>query len=126
MSESDDRDLRARFEALRREEAQGATSYARIVGTPLPRLITPVRAALAGLAVASATLLVVFAGKMVAPREGVPAQPPLATWREPTAFLLESPTRELLSTVPAFGHDLPPMKTPAGGEPGKPERNPSS
>ncbi len=103
MNREPDPDLRERFEALRREEEAQAPAFA-VPGArsrrppPLP-------------AWAAAAALVIVAGAALwwlLPRADENAAPLLVdwsatVWRAPTDFLLETPGRDLLRTVPTLG-----------------------
>ncbi len=106
-----DDDLRARFAELRREEEAQAPEFA----FPSPGWAGQGRRWSAGKLIAVAACLVtivaaVFLLRLVPPEpERKPGKPvaSLTEWRAPTDFLLETPGRELLRTVPAIGvwHD---------------------
>jgi hypothetical protein len=104
-------DVRARFAALRREEEALAPEFA----LPLPRVAQSrrrsvgKRIALAASLAAVITVVVIvvrFAPQKAHPGAGTPVAS-LTEWKAPTDFLLETPGRELLRTVPAIGvwHD---------------------
>lgn len=104
MTEPDDRDLRERFTALRRDDAAGAPTFdavrAPAVRQPRPRpRIVPLAPAIAVAAVAALVVLGVL--RMRQPREPLVS---LATtrWDSPTDFLLRVPGAEYLETVPSF------------------------
>jgi len=99
---NDDRDLRARFAALREEEAAHAPEFA--LPTPQRRRrfagsLTPV--AECALAIVAAIFVLRFVA--LEPRRPSPPVASLTEWRAPTDFLLDTPGRELLRTVPAIG-----------------------
>jgi hypothetical protein len=116
-----DDDLRARFAVLRREEEALAPEFA----LPRPRVAQGQRRSVgkriafaASLVTAISVVVLVIAlwfAQRFAPRFDArkahpgPGNPvaSLAEWRAPTDFLLETPGRELLRTVPAIGvwHD---------------------
>jgi hypothetical protein len=120
---NDDNDLRRRFAALRRAEAPHAPDFERLLSRPVaPR--PPRAAARAGLAALAAVLVAALgltlyrsAPRPVVPpaaREPAPAAAPtpadlpsLARWRAPTDFLLATPGRELLYTLPRIGVATP-------------------
>jgi len=133
----EDRGLRERFASLRREEESGATSFERVLegrppaAQPRRRMAVP---AFAGIVLLAGLALVV--GQVWQLRRGVaPGETalPLASWSEPTAFLLRTPGSDLLSTVPAFaretpavGPDAPPGALPPFPQPAPTQRSPSS
>ncbi len=97
----DDRDLRELFAELRRREQQAVPSFERVWAAaqarrgPRPRL----RFALAAAAIVALLLLWLGGTPVPAPE----APPAVARWTSPTQFLLATPGRELLSTIPALG-----------------------
>ena len=103
MAVDDDPELRRRFAAQRREELEAAPSFGRVWAAarakrrPRRRL----RLVVAAVALALAALL------WLRPDQGPAPEPrtalPIAEWKSPTEFLLATPGRELLSTVPALG-----------------------
>jgi hypothetical protein len=105
-----DDDLGARFADLRSEEEALAPEFA----LPLPsasrgrrRSVGKRIAFAASLVTATAVVLVLrFAPQKAHPEPGRPVAS-LTEWKAPTDFLLETPGRELLRTVPAIGvwHD---------------------
>ena len=112
-----DDDLRARFAALRFEEESLAPDFA----LSSRRWVEPAGRWSAGRLVAvTACLAAMVAGalwlEMVPPKPGGAGQPvaSLTEWKAPTDFLLQTPGRDLLRTVPAIGvwHDY----TGAAGE----------
>jgi hypothetical protein len=119
----DDRDLRDLFAELRRREQQAAPSFPRVWAAaqarrePRPRL----RFALA----AAAIVALLLGWPRSKPVRAPDAPSAVARWRSPTAFLLATPGRELLSTIPALGAPAlpglsalepspPPSRTPKG------------
>lgn len=109
----EDRDLREAFAAMREEERSRVPRFnlpaARKRRAPWS-LLAP-----AGAAVAALAAWLVFQPR---PTPSEAPMPSLAGWREPTAFLLEIPGRELFSTIPDLTPRLPQMPT-------KPERSTS-
>jgi hypothetical protein len=105
--EFDDHDLRARFAELRRAEAERAPEWL----WPLAGGGGRKRRWLVARVVAVAVCVVVVLGagwwlRMVLPHprtetNGTVAS--IAEWKSPTDFLLETPGRNLLQTVPAIG-----------------------
>lgn len=100
--EPDDADLRARFAALREEDAASVPAF-RLPG----RRGTPARAALrwaaAGSLAAAVLATLWFAGTGKDARtERFSAYMTTTAWRGPTDFLLQTPGREFLTEVPAI------------------------
>jgi hypothetical protein len=101
---SNDNDLRSLFEELRREDEARTpvftlTRPSRMArGSRLGRLVV-LAASLAGL------VACVFFLRLMRQPERLPGTPAvsLTEWKAPTDFLLETPGRELLRTVPAIG-----------------------
>jgi hypothetical protein len=104
--DSQDQDLRARFAELRREEELQAPQFV----FPSPGSTWQVRRWSTGKRIAGAVCVVtlVAAAWLLRPaphrpdRTGQPVAS-LMEWRSPTDFLLETPGRELLRTVPSIG-----------------------
>jgi hypothetical protein len=104
--DSQDEDLRTRFAELRREEELRVPQFA----FPPPRLAGQDRRWGTGRLIAGAACVAALVAAALFLRF-VPSQPartgqPVATlteWRSPTDFLLETPGRELLRSVPAIG-----------------------
>jgi hypothetical protein len=129
-----DSELRRRFAALRRQEAETAPGFGalwrRAVAArgrhPRPAPL----AALAAVAVAIALAALIVVTRPWARIGGLPpAAPPQAgsaplitAWRSPTDFLLRTPGEEVLSSTPSFGGDLFPG---AAAQP-RPPRTPKS
>jgi hypothetical protein len=100
-----DADLRAAFGAVRSEDAAGAPSFEAVLarsqrGTDrqLPWLVPAVTGTVAAAAVAIA---VIAAARR--PEPHVPTAVSIEKWTAPTDFLLETPGRELLETMPVIG-----------------------
>jgi anti-sigma factor RsiW len=94
---NNDRDLRERFAALRREDASQAPEFSAVPGRARRGKPAWSRwAAAAAMVIVAAVLLVKFY-----PRPAPPTQS-ITEWKSPTDFLLETPGRGLLQT-PSFG-----------------------
>ncbi len=112
----DDRDLRERFQALRREDSGRTPSFQTTLVTGRARRAAesaPRRRAL-GLAVATAVaagvaLVLLFSQHG---RPGVAVDLATAHWEAPTDFLLRIPGDELLRTVPQLGRVNVDWRTP--------------
>jgi len=101
---NDDSNLRERFASLRRADAASAPRFERVIGIARPR-----SNGAAWRVAITACLLMVAVGAVVVrgshPREAPTTRasaPTLADWRAPTDFLLDTPGRELLQTIPDF------------------------
>ena len=104
---TEDRDLRAAFDALRRETIAGLAPFR------LPR-VAPARHAvrwhfrpLIATGLLAAAMVAVVVERRNAERERMMA-PFLSstTWTSPTDFLLATPGKELMSTVPTLGSSI--------------------
>ena len=103
---ADDADLRAAFSALRTEDAAGAPPFEAVLaagsrrGTHRrrPWLVPALTGAMAAAALAVA---IVAVARRPEPRLAPPVS--IERWTAPTDFLLETPGRELLETVPSIG-----------------------
>lgn len=100
-----DDDLRARFVELRREEEARAPEFA-FPSSSGPRHCRLPVGKLIAVAACLVTITAVAFWLPLIPSKPEPNGKPvasLAEWRSPTDFLLETPGRELLRTVPAIG-----------------------
>lgn len=97
----DDRNLQGRFAELRRQDAGSAPEFPALLRRRAKR---PGSRALSRLAVGVACVLVIAVAlarfHSRPPAKPVPA---LTEWRSPTDFLLQTPGRELLISVPRLG-----------------------
>ncbi|PYQ61804.1 MAG: hypothetical protein DMF58_03640 [Acidobacteria bacterium] len=93
---NDDR-LHDAFKELRRAETAHVPSFKRLwdVEPALSRLRSRLRV---GSTFAFAVVLLIVLAVAIIPRR--PAAPSISTWRAPTDFLLQTPGRELLDSVP--------------------------
>jgi hypothetical protein len=82
--------LQQAFDALRQKEAASAPRFDRMWRARAPRSLTP-RLAFA------AMLLITVAVLVFQPQK---PQPSITAWKAPTDFLLQTPGRELLTSVP--------------------------
>jgi hypothetical protein len=102
---NDDSNLREQFASLRHADAASAPSFERVIG------IVRRRSNDAGwrVAIAACILMVAVGGVILRvshPREAPTTRasaPTLADWRASTDFLLDTPGRELLHTIPELG-----------------------
>jgi hypothetical protein len=98
----DDRDLRELFARLRQEDRAGAPSFRAPAPREAPRWMRASRLA----AAAAIVLLALVLGRPDRTRHRPShyvVDPGAIVWRSPTDFLLVTPGRELLRTVPAVG-----------------------
>jgi len=95
---SDDDDLREAFAALRREDGKTAPSFEALRARARPRRRAPLGGLLAAASVAAALLGIVVRGP-----DPPPPAAELESWIAPTDFLLDTPGREILGTVPRIG-----------------------
>jgi hypothetical protein len=98
---AEDDDLRRRFASLREQDERERPGYAGVCARGLTRTKSAGWRALVGaVAVAALVLVAPFAGRDREP------PPPLAEWRAPTDFLLETPGREVLTLAPSLHRGL--------------------
>jgi hypothetical protein len=105
---SDDARLEAYFVSLRREDATQTPGFERVLGRGRQRFAGHSWVlAIAASLVCAAVVVTVYRGlhPLRSPAFDA-AAPALAEWRSPTDFLLETPGRELLRTVPGIGNSL--------------------
>lgn len=104
MNSPEDSGLRARFANLRQEDRKATPSFGRIAaqGTVSSRRGFSQRIALAAMLVVA--LAVVFTWRSRRSSDADPRE--LAAWSSPTAFLLETPGKQLLIQVPRLGEPL--------------------
>lgn len=104
-----DADLRAAFAALRSEESAQAPSFEAVLGAASRGAVRRRRPwlvpALTGTIAAAAVVVAVLAVRHT-PDAHVPAGVRIEEWTAPTDFLLETPGRDFLETVPRIG-ELP-------------------
>ena len=94
----DDADLRQAFAVLRREEAKAAPTFEAVRARARPRRLAPLGGLLAAASVAAAIL-----GIVVRRPDPPPPMTSMEQWIAPTDFLLDTPGREILQTVPPIG-----------------------
>ncbi len=108
----DDRRLREGFASLRREEQASASPLDRVLARrPRTRRIAAAPALAVAAAVAAVAVVIGQALEWRRPNPGMS----LAEWTEPTAFLLRTPGRDLLTAVPEFTRTPPinPQRSPS-------------
>jgi hypothetical protein len=120
MKEEEERDLRRRFAALRKEDARGAPGFAGLWREAHGRRGSRRSRPVFWLAVAAGTCALLVTTAMVARRPHLSPSaetiitPSLSHWRPPTDFLLQTPALEILTTVPALGEATPlPVVSPS-------------
>jgi hypothetical protein len=97
----DDRDLHERFAELRRQDTASTPEFAALSRQRVRRRKSR---ALFRLVIAGACVLVIaFALARYHSRPAAKSVPSLSEWRSPTDFLLQTPGRELLISVPRLG-----------------------
>ena|ERR1700681_4459903 len=104
MSSPEDNRLRTRFANLREEDRSDAPPFGRTAAgaTGVSRRGSFLRIALAAMPVLA--IAVVFAVRTHRSTDAVPRE--LAAWSSPTAFLLETPAKQLLNQTPRLGEPL--------------------
>ena len=105
MSLPEDSDLKTHFANLREEDRSAAPPFGRIAAaaiTFVPRRRYSMRIALAALPVLA--IAVMLAVRTHRSTDAVPRE--LAAWSSPTAFLLETPGKQLLNQTPRLGEPL--------------------
>lgn len=115
---NDDYRLKEKFARLRRADAASVPSFERVIGRTRTRSnYAPWKVGVAAAVVLSAAAMLMV--RLAPPRGSAIPAPALANWRAPTDFLLDTPGRDLLRTIPDVGHSaelgpLPPtlMTTP--------------
>jgi hypothetical protein len=102
---SNDPDLRARFAALRRQDAARTPGFTQVLQRTRRAFITrtSVLAATACLLIAVIAVSLIWISQNRSPPAPPNAAPSLADWRAPTDFLLNIPGQVLLRTVPRIG-----------------------
>src|SRR5687767_3627552 len=96
--DQDDADLRRAFSALRREEAKAAPTFEAVrarARSRRPHRLAPLGGLLVAASVAAAVL-----GIVVRRPDPPPPMASVEEWIAPTDFLLNTPGREILETVP--------------------------
>lgn len=116
MSERREPDPIARwFAELRRAEQGDVPRFAQSWEAALARAPRPPRRPAMAFQLAAAALLVLLAIPVLwRARPQAPARPPAGTvsitrWTSPTAFLMETPGRSMLQTVPRVGEGIVPI-----------------
>ena len=104
MSSTEDGRLRTRFANLREEDRSAAPPFGRTAAAAaaFSRRSSYWRIVLAAVPVLA--IAVMLAVRTHRSTDGVPRK--LAAWSSPTAFLLETPGKQLLNQTPRFGEPL--------------------
>jgi hypothetical protein len=97
-----DRDLKQRFDALRRADRAAAPDFGAIVRRPATRRRPVVLRA----ALFAATVLLAIGGARLATRRTRAEIPSILTWQSPTATLLRTPGQGLLRDIPTLRSSL--------------------
>jgi hypothetical protein len=114
---NDDSQLRAYFASLRRAGDSATPSLERVIGRAARRSHDRGLKVAASVVFSVVTVVILWAWN---PHRSPPlnaAAPRLADWRAPTDFLLDTPGRELLHTIPVMGRypsalgPFPPTRT---------------
>jgi len=111
---NDDRDLRESFDALRREDEGASPAFDpmwdRAARRDARRFMLTLRQALwaaAGVGFLAGATILYRAASPPPKTVNEEVARAFAEWRAPTDFLLRTPGREMLETVPRVGVDLP-------------------
>jgi hypothetical protein len=104
MSSPEDSGLRTHFANLREEDRSGAPPFGPTVAAAatFSRRSTSLRIALAAMPVLA--IAVMLAVRTRRSTDTIPRE--LAVWSSPTAFLLETPGKQLLNQTPRLGEPL--------------------
>ena len=102
MSLPEDSRLRTHFANLREEDRSAAPPFGRTAAASATRRGSSLRIALAAMPVLA--IAVMLAVRIHRSTDAVPRE--LAVWSSPTAFLLETPGRQLLNQTPRLGEPL--------------------
>lgn len=103
MSSPEDSRLRTHFANLREEDRNAAPPFGRTAaGTAFSRRRLSLRIALAAMPVLA--IAVMLAVRTPRSADAVPRE--IAAWSSPTAFLLETPGKQLLNQTPRLGEPL--------------------
>lgn len=104
MSLPEDSDLRAQFANLREEDGSAAPPFERIANA---KAASPRRRYSVQIAVAAIPILAVAAMLSLRTHRSTNAVPrDITAWSSPTAFLLETPGKQILTQTPRLGAPL--------------------
>ena len=109
MNSPEDSRLRTHFANLREEDRGAAPSFGRTLAAAatFSRRSSTLRTALARIALAAMPVLAIAVMLSVRTHRSSGAAPrELAAWSSPTAFLLETPGKQLLNQTPRLGEPL--------------------
>jgi hypothetical protein len=104
MSSPEDSSLRTHFANLREEDRSAAPPFARIAATAAASSRRGLSLWMAFASVPILAIAVMLAWRAYHPTHAPARQ--LTAWSSPTAFLLETPGKQLLSQTPEFGGPL--------------------
>jgi hypothetical protein len=104
MSLPEDSRLRTHFANLREEDRSAAPPFGRTAAAAPSRRRSVLRIAVAALPVLA--IAVMLAVRTHRSTDAIPRE--LAAWSSPTAFLLETPGKQLLNRTPRLGEPLIP------------------
>lgn len=119
-TEDTNSDLRQIFSVLKEEDRQLGTSFRALLGRSRPRRRAASRrwVAAASIAAAGAVIVVALVNTMnrASPKPWIHPSLSATSWRAPTDFLLETPGRELLGSMPSLGSPTDwPLPAASGG-----------
>lgn len=106
--DQDDATLRTLFQKLGNEDRAHAPSYHHVLGRQVPRAASGARMRIATAVVLLGLTFGILLNlpdqppSVAAPGRGGGQAPPISEWQAPTDILLNTPGRELLTTVPSL------------------------
>ena len=107
MNESNDRALRDLYRRLKDAESAAAPSYGQVVKRARGEgALRPARRLV--LAAGATVFIAALATYSILSRRAGNGQLATPAWRSPTAFLLDTPGRDLLNSVPTLATGTPP------------------
>ncbi len=105
MTTDGDHELRAQFQALRRDTELGAPVF----GTTMSGVPARARHQIAAISVGAAAAVALFAVLGPHRKAAVLVDSAAAHWEAPTDFLLRAPGAELLRSIPTFTFEARPL-----------------